>query len=162
MGTPLVSGRRKKTKAVMITTHPALYAKAPYLKLQSMLRNDCVCTKVSASEMASLIPCPADLTSSGGPHDTPNPAVNTHTTATTATAYPLGIASPPPPPAPSSAPNIHAMATRHASRTPPPTMNSDLLPTLSTATAATAIDARLTTSVTMDPRMAFSLVNPTV
>ncbi|BAS79366.1 Os02g0574300 [Oryza sativa Japonica Group] len=125
---------------------------------------------VSADEMAPPSPSAADLTSSGkislvttdesGTHDTHSPAAYMHTTATIATAYPRGIALPPS--VPSSAPKIHAMATWHRISTAPPTMNRVRRPRRSTTTAATATEEMLTTSVMMDPRMAFWLVNPTV
>jgi hypothetical protein len=40
-GTPLVSGRKKSTKRLMMTTHPAKKRKMPNCIAQSMDRKDC-------------------------------------------------------------------------------------------------------------------------
>lgn len=41
-GTPFVSGRKTATKVVMMQTHPAKYAKIPYLNRHIIVRNNCV------------------------------------------------------------------------------------------------------------------------
>ncbi|BAT07320.1 Os09g0297200 [Oryza sativa Japonica Group] len=155
MGTPLVSGTKSATKAVMAATHPAKKKKSTNLRRQSSGRKACATANVMAMFTATVMLCPAGLTSSGitslgtshanGPHDHANAATYTHMAATTAAAYPAGIAAVPDHPslAPISAPTAAWLATICA----PPSRNSARRPTRSTASTDTSVAAMFTPPV---------------
>lgn len=65
MGTFLVSGKKKKMKAViMITKHPKK-KKRPNFKWQSKVRKSCPIKKVKSMFTETLMDCPADRISMG-------------------------------------------------------------------------------------------------
>lgn len=99
IGTPLVSGSKKKTNVVMMRTHAAKKRKMPNLRPQRRERKLWAMANVNKRLTATVMPCPADLVSNGnislgtvqprGPHDHPKAKTNRQITITTNTEKPF-------------------------------------------------------------------------
>lgn len=93
MGTPLVSGKKKYTKMVIIVIQPAKKRNIPNLKVHNRERKDWPIMNVKKRFTATVMLCPADRISNGnislgtvqprGPHDHPNAVTNRQITTTT-------------------------------------------------------------------------------
>ena len=92
MGTPLVSGKKRYIKAVMIQIQHEKNKKIPYLKIHNRDRKACAIANVKRRFTDTVMACPAERVSSGkislgtvhprGPHDHPNAATNKQMAAT--------------------------------------------------------------------------------
>jgi len=65
MGTPLVSGKKRYTKAVMIQIQPAKNRKIPYLNVYKRDRKTCAIANVKRRFTGTVIACPTERVSSG-------------------------------------------------------------------------------------------------